>query len=136
MKKSKRRLKKHAQQAVILMDKRSLYDGLSSLETDVKNTLSQLSEIKEALHELVEKNTTLELENQRLREHLQELTKLDLEDELIDESVKQELSKSRMNLEKLYEEGFHVCNILYGSRRENDEECAFCLDVIYGERNK
>lgn len=118
------------------MDKRSLYDGLSSLEMDVKGTLSQLSEIKEALHELVEKNTTLELENQRLREHLQELTKLDLEDELTEDSVKQELSKSRMNLEKLYEEGFHVCNILYGSRRENDEECAFCLDVIYGERSK
>ncbi len=25
---------------------------------------------------------------------------------------------------------------LYGSRRENDEECAFCLDVIYGERTR
>lgn len=47
------------------MDKRSLYDGLSSLETDLQGTLGQLSEIKEALHELVEKNTTLEIENQR-----------------------------------------------------------------------
>ena len=73
------------------MDKRSLYDGLNSLETDLDSSVTQL---------------------------------------------KQELSKSRMNLEKLYEEGFHVCNILYGSRRENDEECAFCLDVIYGERTR
>ncbi|MHC5226970.1 DNA replication initiation control protein YabA [Enterococcus sp. LJL99] len=115
------------------MDKRSLYDGVDSLEQELKGTLSQLSEIKEALHELVEKNTTLEIENQRLREHLQELNKLANESA---DSAKQELSKSRMNLEKLYEEGFHVCNILYGSRRENDEECAFCLDVIYGERTK
>ncbi|MEI5993232.1 DNA replication initiation control protein YabA [Candidatus Enterococcus mansonii] len=115
------------------MDKRSLYDGLSSLETDLQGTLGQLSEIKEALHELVEKNTTLEIENQRLREHLQELTKLASDP---NDPAKQELSKSRMNLEKLYEEGFHVCNILYGSRRENDEECAFCLDVIYGERSR
>ena len=37
-----------------------------------------------------------------------------------------------MNLEKLYEEGFHVCNILYGSRRENDEECAFVLMLFMG----
>lgn len=115
------------------MDKRSLYDGLNSLENELRNNLEQLTEIKEALHEVVEKNTTLEIENQRLREHLQELNKLS---ESSTEAVKQELSKSRMNLEKLYEEGFHVCNILYGSRRENDEECAFCLDVIYGERNK
>ncbi|OJG91959.1 hypothetical protein RV15_GL003604 [Enterococcus silesiacus] len=64
---------------------------------------------------------------------MQELTKLASDSS---DPAKQELSKSRMNLEKLYEEGFHVCNILYGSRRENDEECAFCLDVIYGERYK
>lgn len=115
------------------MDKRSLYDGLNSLENEMRHNLEQLTEIKEALHEVVEKNTTLEIENQRLREHLQELNKLS---DSSTEAVKQELSKSRMNLEKLYEEGFHVCNILYGSRRENDEECAFCLDVIYGERNK
>lgn len=38
-----------------------------------------------------------------------------------------------MNLEKFYEEGFYVCNILYGLRCENDEECVFCFDVIYGE---
>lgn len=116
-----------------MMDKRSLYDGLDSLEIELKETMFRLSELKEGLHELVEKNTTLEIENQRLREHLQELNQLSQPGA---DSSRQELSKSRMNLEKLYEEGFHVCNILYGSRRENDEECAFCLDVIYGERNK
>ena len=58
------------------MDKRSLYDGLNSLETDLDSSVTQLREIKAALHELVEKNTTLEIENQRLREHLQELNKL------------------------------------------------------------
>ena len=71
----------------------------------------------------------MEIENQRLREHLQELNKLAGN---TTETEKQELSKSRMNLEKLYEEGFHVCNILYGSRRENDEECAFVLMLFMG----
>ena len=114
------------------MDKRSLYDGLNSLETDLDSSVTQLREIKAALHELVEKYHVGN-RNQRLREHLQELNKLAGN---TTETEKQELSKSRMNLEKLYEEGFHVCNILYGSRRENDEECAFCLDVIYGERTR
>ncbi|MFZ1393517.1 MAG: initiation control protein YabA, partial [Trichococcus flocculiformis] len=39
-------------------------------------------------------------------------------------------------LQKLYEDGFHVCNVYYGSRRLNDEPCVFCIDVIYGERDR
>ncbi|WP_368251344.1 initiation control protein YabA, partial [Enterococcus sp. 2201sp1_2201st1_B8_2201SCRN_220225] len=53
------------------MDKRELYDGLAKLEEDLKNSFGQLSDMKAALQEIVEKNTTLELENQKLREYLQ-----------------------------------------------------------------
>ena len=58
------------------MDKRSLYDGLNQLESELRNTLTELVEMKHALHEIVEKNTTLEMENQRLREHLRELNQV------------------------------------------------------------
>ncbi len=108
------------------MDKRSLYDGLNQLESELQNSLNNLAEMKQSLQEIVEKNTTLELENQRLN----------LVADAPAESAKQELSKSRMNLEKIYEEGFHVCYDLYGSRREHDEPCAFCLEVIYRESGK
>ena len=111
------------------MDKRTLYDEFGHLETEVKLILSRLSDMKEAVNGLTEQNVSLEIENRHLRERLIEIETIsDNSDE------KQELSKSRLNLEKIYEEGFHVCNVCYGSRRENDEECAFCLDVIYGER--
>ncbi len=53
--------------------------------------------MKQALHEIVEKNTTLEMENQRLREHLRELNQAA---QAPAENVKQELSKSRMNFRK------------------------------------
>ncbi|MBE9388617.1 DNA replication initiation control protein YabA [Vagococcus salmoninarum] len=111
------------------MDKRTLHDEFGHLETEVKNILTRLSDMKEAVDKLTEQNVSLEIENRHLRARLMEL-------EAIQNSSdeKQELSKSRLNLEKIYEEGFHVCNVCYGSRRENDEECAFCLDVIYGER--
>ena len=37
------------------MDKRSLYDGLNQLESELRNTLTELVEMKQALHEIVEK---------------------------------------------------------------------------------
>ncbi len=115
------------------MDKRSLYDGLNDFESELEHLLENLTEMKASLQDVVEKNTTLELENQRLRDRLRELNQETLPKS---EKGRQELSQSRMNLEKIYEEGFHVCYDLYGSRRENDEPCAFCLEVIYRESGK
>ncbi|MGX7199334.1 DNA replication initiation control protein YabA [Enterococcus nangangensis] len=112
------------------MDNRSLYDSFDQLEVELSTTMNQLLEIKESLQKLVEKNAELELENQHLRQHLEEI------DNRNATPSRQELSRSRMNLEKLYEEGIHVCNVFYGQRRKDDESCAFCLDVIYGERSK
>lgn len=61
------------------------------------------------------------MENERLRERIREID--EKKSPVLDE--RQELSESRLNLEKIYEDGFHVCNLLYGSRREADEPCAF-----------
>lgn len=115
------------------MDKRLIYEEITSLEKELQEMLSRVTFLKENINEMIEKNVSLELESKHLRERLIEIEtqrSADLPSE------KQSLSKSRLNLEKLYEEGFHVCNVYYGSRRENHEECAFCLDVIYGERSK
>lgn len=113
------------------MDKKTLYDSFTQIELDTDATLHQISEIKKEVETLVEENATLRIENQHLRDRLSDLEKQQRSDE---EAVEPEMSKSRLNLEKLYEDGFHVCNVFYGSRRVNDEPCAFCLDVIYGER--
>lgn len=112
------------------MDKKTLWDELGNVESEMTEMVRRISEMKKAVDELTERNVNLEVENRHLRERLVELD--NVEKASIEES--QALSKSRMNLEKIYEEGFHVCNFSYGTRRENDEACAFCLDVIYGER--
>lgn len=109
------------------MDKKTLYDSFTQIELDTDATLHQISEIKKEVETLVEENATLRIENQHLRDRLNDLEKQQRSDE---EVVEPEMSKSRLNLEKLYEDGFHVCNVFYGSRRVNDEPCAFCLDVI------
>ena len=51
------------------MDKRSLYDGLDDFETELQGLLKKMAEMKSSLQEVVEKNTTLVVENQRLRQH-------------------------------------------------------------------
>ncbi|SFH75933.1 Regulator of replication initiation timing [Pisciglobus halotolerans] len=113
------------------MDKKALYDTFIQLENDTNATLGRISEVKNEVEALVEENATLRIENQHLRDRLSDLEK---QKEISKDGIGTEMSKSRLNLEKIYEEGFHVCNVFYGSRRVNDESCAFCLDVIYGER--
>ncbi len=110
------------------MEKTSLYDELSDVEKNLQAMLLQISEMKDVVDVVLEKNLNLELENQHLRDRLEKLEQEDLVDD-----GKQELSKSRLNLEKLYEQGFHVCKDFYGSRRENHEECVFCSHMIYGK---
>lgn len=110
------------------MEKTNLYDELVSVEKALQTMLIQVSEMKDVVDTVLEKNLNLELENQHLRDRLEKLEREDLP-----EDSKQELSKSRLNLEKLYEQGFHVCKDFYGSRRENHEECVFCSHMIYGK---
>lgn len=110
------------------MEKTKLYDELVNVEKNLQTMLTQIGEMKDVVDAVLEKNLNLELENQHLRDHLEKLEREDLPDD-----SKQELSKSRLNLEKLYEQGFHVCKDFYGSRRENHEECVFCSHMIYGK---
>ncbi|MDV6872861.1 DUF972 family protein, partial [Pseudomonas aeruginosa] len=47
------------------------------------------------------------------------------------ETVAKNPSKQRKDhLEGIYDEGFHICNFFYGQRRENDEECMFCRELL------
>ena len=44
---------------------------------------------------------------------------------------KKERSQSMINLENIYNQGFHICNLYYGKRRENDENCMFFAPKSY-----
>ncbi|KRL08498.1 hypothetical protein FD09_GL001599 [Schleiferilactobacillus perolens DSM 12744] len=107
-----------------------LYHELLALKESAENTLALANKMTDEVADLTEKNAELRIENVNLRNRLEELSK----PEGTTNQTKEGLSKSKKNLEKLYEQGYHVCTVLYGSRRENNEDCAFCLDVIYGDR--
>ena len=111
------------------MEKKELYDGFLTLEKHAQQMLREIAAMKDDMAETLERNAELEIENKHLRQHLAELEKDD--NKTSDGGV--ELSKSKQNLESLYNEGFHVCQMFYGQRRVNDEPCAFCTEIIYGE---
>ncbi|WEV60376.1 DNA replication initiation control protein YabA [Streptococcaceae bacterium ESL0729] len=103
------------------MDKGDLFDKFDELEHVLSKTLADVSLIKAELQATLEENAILKVENSRLRDRLGEL----------DSKEKTPISKSQLNLEKIYDEGFHICTIFYGQRRGQDEACAFCTELIY-----
>lgn len=107
------------------MDKRELYKSLNEIERHLQSLMIQVQSMKTELTDIVE---NLEIENQHVRDRLQELEQ---SNEGEDTSARR--LKSQQALEKLYEEGYHVCAERYGARLDKDEDsCMFCLNIIDG----
>ena len=105
------------------MDKKELFDALDDFSQQLLVTLADVEAIKKNLKSLVEENTALRLENSKLRERLGEVE--------ADAPVK--AKHVRESVRRIYKDGLHVCNDFYGQRREQDEECMFCDELLYRE---
>ena len=98
-----------------------------SIEQVEATCIQLLEEINVLKKEYERTISNLETENQHLRERLYDLDHL--QEETKEEEHSELLSRSRRNLEKLYEEGYHVCQASYGGKRE--DSCMFCLGILY-----
>lgn len=110
------------------MEMNDWYQTFEQLEQEMIQLTEQFVKVKESTQQKIE---NLEMENQHLRERLADLE--DLQEQETETAQTEVLSRSRRNLEKLYEEGYHVCQANYGSRRDEDDSCLFCVDVIYND---
>ncbi|MCL2766444.1 MAG: DNA replication initiation control protein YabA [Peptococcaceae bacterium] len=93
----------------------SLFRLTRDIESRLHALLAELQEVKS-------KARRLEQENADLRKELAGLRG--------DESNGMELEQqgNKLNLLKLYDQGFHVCNMYFGEERNTD--CLFCMAFL------
>ena len=105
------------------MNKKEIFDALDDFSQQLLATLADVEAIKKNLKSVVEENTALRLENDKLSERLNEE----------EETAPTKTKHVRENVSRIYDDGFHVCRDFYGQRREQDAECMFCDELLFRE---
>lgn len=119
------------------MDKKEFFESVSDMELQIGQLYKQLGDLKKNLAEIIEENHSLTLENKNLRRRLEQLEFSGKASGQTINGVKDDASPSKLmdigegydNLARLYQEGFHICNVHFGSPRK-DEDCLFCLSFL------
>ena len=78
------------------------------LSQNLMSMLAEVEAIKANFSGILDENPALKLENDKLREHLSQV---------VQEETGTKMSHGKVNLEAIYDDGFHICPDFYGQRQ-------------------
>ncbi|RYL88169.1 DNA replication initiation control protein YabA [Sporolactobacillus sp. THM7-4] len=116
------------------MEKKDIFSEVSQLEEQLGQVYVDFGHLKSRLAALLEENQNLALENRNLRKRIETAEKnvrqaKGAKKQQADRVSEPDIGEGYDNLARLYKEGFHICNLHYGSvRKEGD--CLFCLSFL------
>lgn len=106
------------------MDKQAVFAQVANVEERIGELYRELGSLKAKIVELIEENQKLQMENEHLRKRLSK------EEETKPGEQGPVMGEGYDNLARLYQEGFHICNLHYGSLR-TEGDCLFCLAFLH-----
>jgi len=123
------------------VDKREIFVKMASIEERIGDLYQEIGELKDVIVVLMEENAQLLVENQHLRNRLDKKKTGSSPKQKGTNPAAQEKAKKKVvgegydNLARLYGEGFHICNVHFGSLRK-EGDCLFCLSFLSGGPQK
>ncbi len=94
--------------------------ALAHFQERIEEISIRFQELKDITYDLYQKNEKLKAENQQLKDLVFEREN--------DGDNNIEDNQGYSNLIHLYDEGFHICHLSFGDKRERD--CLFCIQLL------